>query len=401
MTYSFDPSLPDGLNFNPTTRRLSGEPKAAASEAKYTYKATDSNGATASLDMKVTIFDLSVMVKGPSDTARVKDLNRVRWGIPWRKEAFITDSIARADNWEVKIVIPSTTGIRMGDVCDSSAKVVSTDWIPLDIQEFDLVRCGQGSDNAFNIDIKIKKQSETGDGSSFSIRNVTVDRAEHYADNNVTYYIRGTTLTNKQGKIEVSIRGVSTGTLEGLFDSLGQGTPDPAPNAILLDPLTYSAPTLPWNNVGSGATISRTNTRDGADVIIQGFWDTQVGKGTGHHCGESVACIQEGNTYPHLASGRVMYIEDPPHWGGDDDARIWTNDFREWHRDTNKYAYLPKTLMHEFGHALGLGHSPRGDVMSGGVQECGTPPQSVSAFCGLSTNDKNALKEIYRGHTAH
>ena len=55
--------------------------------------------------------------------------------------------------------------------------------------------------------------------------------------------------------------------------------------------------------------------------------------------------------------------------------------------------------MHEFGHALGLGHSPKGDVMSGGVPLCGPKPNRT--FCGLTANDKNAVKEIYRGHTAH
>ena len=51
--------------------------------------------------------------------------------------------------------------------------------------------------------------------------------------------------------------------------------------------------------------------------------------------------------------------------------------------------------MHEFGHAIGLGHSPSGDVMSGGVPICS------GAFCGLTDNDKKAAKAIYEHHTAH
>ena len=47
--------------------------------------------------------------------------------------------------------------------------------------------------------------------------------------------------------------------------------------------------------------------------------------------------------------------------------------------------------MHELGHALGLapGHSMSGDIMYGSVRKT------------LSTNDAEAAKAAYHGHTAH
>ncbi len=66
LRYSIMPRLPDGLSFDPATRRISGTPTAAAPENTYTYTVTDSND-----DVDVLTFRLSaVPPRGPmtSDT---------------------------------------------------------------------------------------------------------------------------------------------------------------------------------------------------------------------------------------------------------------------------------------------------------------------------------------------
>ena len=415
MTYSISPDLPAGLTFGASSRTITGAPMTGTESVTYTYTATDEDGDTATLDFKITVYDLSlVVVTVNSETKADEDNSLVgfKWpGILGSSKLKVIDANENKDV-EAKVTIPASTGFQIGtdklkSACDwnaeppASTTKYKTAWVDLQFEPFYLVRCGRGTDNSVGIRINFKEKGTPGLGYTTSTINVTIQQARHYRDNNVTYYIRGTTF--KQGQMAEGIQGISTQTVEGLFEASGipdqVNRPDPAPNTILLLAATYSAAAQAWDNVGSGAIFTRIDAGTGADVMIQGFRDTQIGKGTGQHCGESIACMQPGSSHPHLASGRVMYIEDPPHWGGHTDAKIWTNDFDEWLDDKPNYEYLPKTLMHEFGHALGLGHSPKGDVMSGGVPLCGPKPNRT--FCGLTANDKNAVKEIYRGHTAH
>ena len=195
LTYSISPAMDNGLEFNASTRTITDTPTNTARPALYTYTATDADGDTASLRLTVTVFDLSVLVKGPNANDNLYNLNGLRWSIPSHKEARIRFSISRTEKWQVKVDIPAITGLRMADTCKPSAPTVSTGWIRMEHQSFKLVRCKQGSDNPFNISIKVKTESETGAGSAFSIPNVTLPGAPHYADNNVTYYIRGTTFS--------------------------------------------------------------------------------------------------------------------------------------------------------------------------------------------------------------
>ena len=253
------------------------------------------------------------------------------------------------------------------------------EWKPLPFDDFAITITGSSAlisgldyDKSYQHRVRVLRGGLSSEWATVDTK-VPLPHLGHQADHTVKYQF---------GVISTPVPGAEASTGPGLVIS-----------AAITDA------SAAWNNVGSGATFTRTDAETGADVVIQGFWDTQVGKGTGKHCGISIACMQSGSSHPHLASGRVLYIEEPPHWGHHADAKMWTNDFKKWHRKQGDYQYLRKTLMHEFGHALGLGHSPRGDVMSGGVPVCGAKPNFT--FCGLTANDKNGVKEIYRGHTAH
>ena len=55
LSYSVRPALPQGLNFNPTTRILSGTPTAVLDRTEFTYAATDEEGDAATLPLYITV----------------------------------------------------------------------------------------------------------------------------------------------------------------------------------------------------------------------------------------------------------------------------------------------------------------------------------------------------------
>ncbi len=54
LTYSFNPALPSGLDFNQNTRVLSGIPTAASGQVLYTYTVTDEDGSTDHIQFNIT-----------------------------------------------------------------------------------------------------------------------------------------------------------------------------------------------------------------------------------------------------------------------------------------------------------------------------------------------------------
>ena len=55
LRYSLAPDLPQGLNFDPVTRSLSGTPKVVVDRAEYTYTASDFDGDTSQLTFTITV----------------------------------------------------------------------------------------------------------------------------------------------------------------------------------------------------------------------------------------------------------------------------------------------------------------------------------------------------------
>ena len=65
-TYEVTPALPPGLEFNPTSRVLSGTPNLISGQTTDTYKATDGNGVSDTATFQITV-NVPPSVSAPSD----------------------------------------------------------------------------------------------------------------------------------------------------------------------------------------------------------------------------------------------------------------------------------------------------------------------------------------------
>lgn len=141
-----------------------------------------------------------------------------------------------------------------------------------------------------------------------------------------------------------------------------------------------------WTNLSLGVSVVEGSSSP--NVMVRGYYgsDASAGCGTG-----VIACVHSFRTgHPHYeAQVMTLWIPDKP------PGRGWTNNFKKasnrFTRDD--YYYLPRTMMHEFGHTIGLGHTERSQVYSimGGYE----PLQAPLPY------DENAVKGIYKNHTRH
>ena len=125
------------------------------------------------------------------------------------------------------------------------------------------------------------------------------------------------------------------------------------------------------------------------DVTVEGY-PTYIGD-TDSPCKDSVACVDRPTSiYPELGV-MILYFETPPIWGTGPFPGVhsWTNSQTEMNYERKDY--MPGIMMHEFGHAAGLGHS--------------VWPADIMGYSGdktaLATNDITAMRAIYQNHVAH
>ena len=146
-----------------------------------------------------------------------------------------------------------------------------------------------------------------------------------------------------------------------------------------------------WNSSGASVTFCEgdlcgSKNTDGYAITIN---VVKTGSGvTNIACGNSVACVRNTGSisYPHIRN-QTLTIEEPPYVGNT--KKRWINS--QFLIGILDYYYLPSTMMHEFGHSAGLGHSPVPiDVM-------GFPADKRT----LSSNDEDAMNANYTGHSSH
>ena len=400
LTYSLAPPLGNGLAFDAATQTISGTPAAAANRATYIYTVTDADRKTAQIPVSITVFDIAETVL---EGGGARPLLESTWGVlGYRAVVLREGTISRTDGHQLRLRIPAGAGFQFGRTCTwpaaapTDTTMLESSWLPSNYGSH-VVRCALGGGDA----VRVEVQARLGDGGTPAVlydATMDIKQSWHRHDHTVAYYIRGASVTTIHGvTVGTSITGVTTDTQEGLFPA-STSTPNPA----LTEPANYVKAAEAWENVRArGVTVTPATAEAGSDVVIEGYWDPNLGKGDDSHCGGSIACTHAAGTYPHIGNGQRFLIENPPHWGHEDNPRMWTDDLGEWWRMTDKFEYLPRLLAHELGHTLGLGDGANGDdVMAWATREprpCSFTAQVIDR-CGFSDGDMQGLRAIYAHH---
>ncbi len=372
LKYRLAPLVGNGLTFDGATRTLAGTPQAAANLATYTYTVTDAANKTAQIPFHVTVFAVKVRV---DQGYALRPLPQSRWGVLGHAVVLPEAGFTRKDGHQFRLRLPTSTGFEFGRTCQKYAAptdttVLESPWADSP-RGLELVRCGLGAGAAVSIDVQVRRGTG-GTPALLYTAATTIPQAKHRNDHRVVYYITGT---------------LANGDIDG-----GQMFPAKAgmtPNEALTTALNYHNAAKAWQHVpNGGVTLDRILIGSSPDVVISGYWDPGTAD---DQCTGSVACVFPAG-YPHLGNGQVFVIEDPPRWPEDPagSKRTWTTDFDDATKKAMQFEYLPRVLMHEFGHTLGLGDSTSVDFIMGRLS---SP--------NLADTDVKGLQATYSHHRVH
>ena len=372
LRYSLAPLVGNGVTFDGATRTVAGTPQAAANLATYTYTVTDAANSTAQLPFHVTVFDVKVRVE---EGDALRPLSESTWGVLGYAVVLPEAGFIRTDGHQLRLRLPASTGFQFGRACrwpaapPTATTMLESPWVASHRGLY-LVRCSLGSGASVSFEVEVRRGTG-GTPGPLDTGATTIPRSHHRNDHQVLYFITGT---------------LANGNIDG-----GQMFPTNAsmtPHRTLTDPLNYQNAAKAWQHVPmGGVTLDRLLSGSSPDVVISGYWDPGAGKDD--RCGGSVACTFAAGTYPHIGNGQVFLIEDRPRWPGGKQEE-WTTNLSDAIDKSDEYEHLPRVLMHEFGHTLGLGHSANADAIMGRAERV-----------DLSNTDAQGLRYTYGHHRVH
>ncbi len=306
---------------------------------------------------------------------------------------------AQAASHQFSILAPSTTGIQAKShdqhMClwrISPVAYTQTPW-QASTDAFYIERCGLG-DGSSKLEIMARAFDSGGVARDLgTYASVVMPQASHQADNVVMYRIG---------------------------DLPPTATPTPTSVHVPIDP--YPTPDFPaaiataaseWNSAALGVSFCgdddgacRVSNTDGRRITIDVVTPipTPAAPSTPtpriDGCGGlgALACVTDDRELgdSHIGN-QTMIVINPVHIYVENFPGVYELVEAQWTEDQSlaqqaNYYYRPETLLHEFGHAAGLGHGYLpDDVMY----------QKNTAQPGLTDNDKRAMEANYAGHSPH
>ena len=132
---------------------------------------------------------------------------------------------------------------------------------------------------------------------------------------------------------------------------------------------------------------------EGTGVPVAPYWDGSGKCETLDHAGACHLGWFNDSSLPHYTRSEI-WVRYPPSGYVEDTPTNWTDDFGVIMLDNSGiYRFLPRTLAHEFGHALGLEH-----LNVTGVDRLMGPVRENIRNIGIGDVDRDALREVTKPH---
>ena len=284
LTYSVSPALGNDLTLNQPSDTeprpsVSGNPLQAVNTVAYTYSVRDRDGDTASMELRVTVFDVFIEVRAPTGVGhRWTGLGGSRWWVAEHLQTRMHSGIASPGAFRFRLRIPASTGFQVnspattgyraaGDTCVWPHPTTAnwSVWVA-DGDSFPLVRCALGSGGSAGIEIQVEERTLAGlVVHDLDTVPMSMPKALHLADHRVRYHV-------------------------------------PASSNALLDrgSSVYALSAAPWAGVSPGM-VSLIATNTSANVTVEIGTDV---------CGDRAACVQPYHDARSHLTRATIYVED-------------------------------------------------------------------------------------------